>query len=83
VVRAGLTEPGSVCDGCGWVEADLEDLCPACGATPRAVPDVIDAISDSVRASGGSVQHVLIPTALDEHEVGAFLRYRLEGAIPA
>jgi len=83
IVRAGLTEPGTVCDGCGWVEVELEDQCPACGAAPRSVPDVIDAISDSVRASGGTVQHVLVPTALDEHEVGAFLRYRLEGVIPA
>jgi hypothetical protein len=53
-----------------------ESACPACGGDVRAVPDVIDATADSVRASGGRVQHILVDSKLDEDEVGAFLRYR-------
>ena len=57
--------------------------CPACGGHVRDVPDVIDAIADSARASGSRVQHVLIPSTLDADEVGAFLRFRLETSGPS
>jgi peptide subunit release factor 1 (eRF1) len=81
LVRAGLTEPGSTCPDCGWVQRVAEGPCAACGASLREVPDVLDAIADAVRASGGNVQHILVPTDLDQHEVGAFVRYRLEGSL--
>jgi peptide subunit release factor 1 (eRF1) len=83
VVRAGLAEPGRTCGDCSWIANAPEAQCRVCGGDLRRVPDVIDAISEAVRGSGGSVQNVLVPTALDDYELGAFLRYRLEGAIPA
>ncbi|MEA2057555.1 MAG: hypothetical protein U9O63_02445 [Actinomycetota bacterium] len=82
VVRAGVTEAGAACDGCGWVMVEEEPACPGCGGEVRAVPDVIDATADSVRTSGGRVQHILVESTLDEDEVGAFLRYRLETTAP-
>jgi hypothetical protein len=36
---------------------------------------VIDRLSESVRAAGGSVRHILNPGPLSEYEVGARLRY--------
>ena len=78
LVRAGVTDTGSACESCGWVMVEPRPACPACGGEVRDVPDVIDAIADSTRAAGGRVQHILVESALDEDEVGAFLRYRLE-----
>lgn len=82
VVRAGLTEPGTTCADCGWLQREADGPCSACGAQVREVPDVIDAIAAAVRAAGGDVHHILVASDLDEHEVGAFLRYRLEGTLP-
>lgn len=76
VVQADRTTPGSVCRACGWITGEGESACPACGGPVDWVPDVVDALGDSVRNSGGTVQHVIVDTQLDEAEVGAFLRYQ-------
>lgn len=74
-VQAGGTKPGTVCTGCGRVSSELGEACADCGAPTRVVPDVIDRLSESVRAAGGSVRHILNPGPLSEYEVGARLRY--------
>ena len=76
VVQADRTAPGSVCRSCGWIDLDTSSECAACGGALDRVPDVVDALGDSVRKSGGKVQHVIIDTRLADAEVGAFLRYR-------
>lgn len=76
VVQADRTTPGSVCGSCGWIAGPSESVCPACGSDVALVPDIIDALGDSVRNSGGRVQHVIVETRLADEEVGAFLRYQ-------
>jgi hypothetical protein len=76
VVQADRTTPGSVCGTCGWIAGPKEVACAACGAEVAWVPDIIDALGDSVRSSGGRIQHVIVETKLADEEVGAFLRYQ-------
>jgi len=76
VIQADRTTPGSVCRNCGWVSLDDESDCPACGGAVDPVTDIVDALGDSVRNSGGTVQHVIVDTPLADAEVGAFLRYQ-------
>jgi rRNA maturation endonuclease Nob1 len=75
VVQADRTTPGSVCRSCGWISAPAGEDCPSCGGTVDSTPDIVDALADSVRNSGGTVQHVMVDTRLAEDEIGAFLRY--------
>ena len=76
VVQADRTTPGSVCDTCGWIAGPKEVTCAACGAEVAWVPDIIDALGESVRTNGGRIQHVVVDSKLAEEEVGAFLRYQ-------
>jgi len=76
VIQADRTTPGSVCRSCGWIALDSESHCPSCGAAVDLVVDIVDALGDSVRNSGGTVQHVIVDTRLADAEVGAFLRYQ-------
>jgi peptide chain release factor subunit 1 len=76
VIQADRTTPGSVCRSCGWIALDSESQCPACGGSVDWVPDIVDALGESVRNSGGSVQHVIVDSRLADAEVGAFLRYQ-------
>jgi hypothetical protein len=41
------------------------------------VPDLVDRLGESVRAAGGTVQHILNEGRLAEVEVGARLRYSI------
>ncbi|GMQ85198.1 MAG: hypothetical protein BMS9Abin07_0763 [Acidimicrobiia bacterium] len=76
VVQADRTTPGAVCHSCRWISGPEQSSCPSCGGTMYLVPDVVDALGDSVRNNGGSVQHIIVDTRLVESEVGAFLRYQ-------
>ncbi|NNK91068.1 MAG: hypothetical protein HKO87_01425, partial [Acidimicrobiia bacterium] len=75
IIQAGRTSPGNQCSACSWLVDHDVASCPACGEDMRKVPDLLDALSDVVRASGGSVSNVLAETPLAEDEVGALLRY--------
>ncbi len=77
VVQADRTSPGTVCGNCGWIAGPTESVCKACGHEPAWVPDIIDALGDSVRTNGGRIQHVIVETKLADEEVGAFLRYQV------
>ena len=79
VIQGSRTIPGYVCPACGWIIASA-GRCAACGAPTRPVPDVLDAMAEAVRASGGHVQHVLTETPLASFEVGALLRYPVKAA---
>ncbi len=80
VVQADRTAPGTVCGNCGWIAGPTELVCMACGHEPAWVPDIIDALGDSVRTNGGRIQHVIVETKLADEEVGAFLRYQAASA---
>lgn len=81
VIQADQTIPGARCSGCGWLSVDDIGACPVCSAGMRPVPDVLDAVSDAVRTTGGTVRNVLTATALSEHEVGALLRFPVRVAV--
>jgi hypothetical protein len=76
-VQVGHTVPGSACDECGWVSCRVEPDCPACGEPLARVPDLVDRLGESVRAAGGTVQHILNEGPLADVEVGARLRYSI------
>jgi peptide subunit release factor 1 (eRF1) len=75
-VQGSRTTPGAVCRDCGWIMSAPESSCPSCSGSPRMVPDVLDAMAESVLAASGTVKHVLTATPLVDYEVAALLRYR-------
>jgi peptide subunit release factor 1 (eRF1) len=77
VIQIGRAVPGFACAECGWVSCATDNECRVCGSELQRVPDLVDRLSDSVRASGGTVQHVLSDSPLADIEVGARLRYSL------
>jgi peptide chain release factor subunit 1 len=81
-LQAGHAMPGAVCTDCGWLDPDVATAqCPACGEAMRRVPDLLDAMADSVRSAGGTVQNILAETPLTDHQVGADLRFRVNAAV--
>ncbi len=74
-VQAERTTPGSICVDCGRVTCENGATCPVCGGSLRAIPDVVDRLSESVRNTGGQVRHILNGGPLAEVEAGAVLRY--------
>lgn len=81
-VQVGHAIPGSACADCGWVSCRMEPDCPACGAPLSRVPDLVDRLGESVRAAGGTVQHILSEGPLVDVEVGARLRYPISMVDP-
>jgi peptide chain release factor subunit 1 len=77
VLEMGYVEKGVVCDACGFIGTD-EKKCPACGAEPRPVADVVEeAIREALRHDA-KVAHVGPATDLaKEGRIGAVLRYSL------
>jgi hypothetical protein len=68
--------PGVVCDESGWL-ALAGATCPSCGQPTRHTWDVLDDLTEAVRAEGGAVRHVADGGRLGEHAVAAQLRFRL------
>lgn len=75
-VQGSRTIPGAVCTNCGRIIAAPESSCPSCSGPLRPVPDVFDAMAESVLAASGTVRHLLQVTPLVDYEVAALLRYR-------
>ena len=74
LVDATGTQPGVACSACGAV-ARSGERCGLCGSATRAAADLVDAIAERVRATGGGVRYVLADTPLADHVVAAALRY--------
>ena len=74
LVETDALTPGVRCPDCAWVGTKA-DTCPVCGSAARVVPDVVDAVAEVVRADGGSVRYITAHTPLEEHAVGAILRF--------
>lgn len=74
LVQAQATIPGARCLACGWLD-QITGVCPACGEAMARVPDLLDAMSDAVRNSGGTVRNVLTDTPLSRDQVGARQRF--------
>jgi hypothetical protein len=76
LVHDEATAPGVVCDESGWL-GEKGDTCPLCQGPTRATEDVIDELAQAVIDTGGSVEHVLAETPLQEPLVAADLRFEL------
>jgi hypothetical protein len=70
------TVPGVVCDDSGWL-ALAGDTCPICGGSTRHSWDVLEDLTEAVRAEGGAIRHIADDDRLRDHEVAAQLRFRL------
>jgi hypothetical protein len=70
------TVPGVVCDDSGWL-ALAGDTCPICGGSTRHTWDVLEDLTEAIRAEGGTVRHIADDDRLRDHEVAAQLRFRL------
>jgi peptide subunit release factor 1 (eRF1) len=76
LVHDEATASGVVCDESGWLGED-GDTCPLCGGPTRTTEDVIDELAQVVIDTGGTVEHVLAETPLQEPLVAADLRFAL------
>ena len=77
-VETRFSTGGLRCAACGWLTESGVDACPSCrGTTVAGVPDLVDAVAIAVRASGGTVRHVLSETPLAPYQVGALTRFAL------
>lgn len=74
LIETDTLTPGVRCPDCAWVGTKA-DACPVCGSATRGVPDVVDAMAEVVRSDGGSVRYITARTPLEEHGVGAILRF--------
>ncbi len=74
LVAASGTEPGVGCPACGWLARE-GDTCASCGSRTRSVADLVDALADRTRATGGGVRHILGETPLADEVVAALLRF--------
>jgi hypothetical protein len=67
---------GVVCDESRWL-ARSGETCPVCGAPTRNTWDVLDELTEAVRADGGSIRHIADSGDLAGNAVAARLRFRL------
>jgi len=71
--------PGSECSNCGHLDANLLQVCPACGQSTRELEDVTDAVLR--RALDGNINVVYIgpdPQFEKAGKIGALLRFRAD-----
>ena len=74
--------PGYTCGNCGWL--DLKGpVCPSCGETSTASPDIVESLAVKVRRASARAEHVLTPSDLNGIGVGARLRFPLPSGFGA
>lgn len=67
---------GVVCDASRWLGRS-GDTCPVCGGPTRNAWDVLDELTEAVRADGGAIRHIADDDKLAGHTVAARLRFGL------
>lgn len=72
LVADGLRSPGSECESCGRLGADVPAACSACGGSVRRLDDVVERAMERALDEGGRVEVV-------HDESGARLREAAEG----
>lgn len=74
--REGLRTPGSRCDGCGYISAQVKGKCPYCSGNLLTIPDAVEVAVRKVMQTGGDVEvlHEDHDLAAYEH-IGALTRY--------
>jgi hypothetical protein len=74
IVQGSGTNAGWACPACGWLSSSGPD-CGGCGGQADQVTDVLELVVARARHQGAAVEHVRIPTELEEHRVAARLRF--------
>ncbi|MDP3685427.1 MAG: Vms1/Ankzf1 family peptidyl-tRNA hydrolase, partial [bacterium] len=76
LMSRGFRTPGSVCDNCSALSADLQGACASCGFPLRPVPDVLEHAVESARDQSAEVEFVTeSPSLAALGGVGALLRF--------
>lgn len=75
LIRDGFRAPGARCQGCGYITAQILDVCPFCGGKFETIPDAVEEAVRQVMQLGGDVEvlHQLPNTSFEN--IGALLRY--------
>lgn len=76
-IEHGAMVEGVACSGCGRLDRSGQ-VCPECGSTTEAVPDILEVIANAVASAGGEIRHVSAETALVEDLVAARLRFPIQ-----
>lgn len=74
VVAGPFTRPGVICDACGFLAREGE-ICPVCASHLFEVDDVVGALMEAAVAASGVVTQISVPSPLDNHGVGALIRF--------
>jgi len=76
VIRDGYRAPGFHCQSCGYLSSKPMDTCPFCGGICEEITDAVEQAIHNVMESGGDVEVLHSPQALESFDqIGALLRY--------
>jgi peptide chain release factor subunit 1 len=78
VVAGRFAKDGVVCTTCGRLDR-LGEACVGCGLLVSPTDDVVGAAMEQVLRMGGRVDQISVPSLLDQHGVGALLRFSMHG----
>ncbi len=76
VVAGNFEKPGAMCLRCDHLVREA-GICPVCGSVMVPVDDLIAPLIEVVVATGGRARQVEVASPLDNHGVGALLRFPL------
>jgi hypothetical protein len=82
IVQGAGMNAGWACPTCGWLSSSGPD-CGGCGGQADPVTDILELVVARARDQGATVEHVMIPTELEQHRVGARLRFHPMAAAAA
>jgi peptide subunit release factor 1 (eRF1) len=76
LICEGFRAPGSRCTSCGFLSAEIMDVCPYCGGEPEEIPDAVELAVRRVMLSGGEVEVLRAGYTEGGFEnIGALLHY--------
>jgi peptide chain release factor subunit 1 len=79
IVAGRFTRAGVVCQTCGWLGRAGSD-CFACGSAVVQTDDVVDSAMERVLRTGGRADQIAVSSPLDQHGIGALLRFPVPAA---
>jgi peptide subunit release factor 1 (eRF1) len=75
LVQSGVVDPGWACPACGFLSVIGPD-CAGCGGVSELKADILELIVARARAQRATIEHVTVPSGLQEHRVAARVRFR-------
>jgi rubrerythrin len=80
--RARFSQAAWLCSRCGHLDLDAGKSCSVCGGQMRLFPRADEALVRKALATGTEIRSLRHASAYPESEVGAWLRFRIEGNLP-